>query len=554
MWNAQSMSYPEEWSSEMGGVETFLGNSRLQDLVIEPTTPRQAPLTPYQSQNYGPASGNGHGLRGRDGDGGGGRQSVGGGGQDRSLGDLRLSGAVVNLLLDRIRFLEQRGAPAGTSRIHQRPISLPTPVREVDGSILTTSVYRWLNQVAKAVDELGLTRSYVLYQLANEAKIPAQWRELFSGASDLESAFLHLRQRIPPLASCFPELVGKLTGQPATDGSNERVVERCGLLLSAISDMVALFPQREINREQLLAALASVGSTGQLQAQMVTTIKRFDQIYSLPPDDPSRLSYLEQLRRWLEEQRSVRVDIIASIKVGKMAEESVSTVTSFVTVPGKGKSQLPRRGKIARQEPEQVQQESIEEGQLLAEAEIGQSNAELGEDVGGVLGGEDDSSDDGTNDDDGESDVGDDVESDVNGDGGESDVDEDDESDVDDADDSDVSNDDDSDVYEGRETGGNLMRTCVICGQCPSHAPFQCPSIEEIRLQARLCPPCICKRCCNYISRNRPHGPNCSIKLLGEDRQIDYLCPKHQREHYLLCQECGSENRTIVRPRVEWRY
>ena len=67
------------------------------------------------------------------------------------------------------------------------------------------------------------------------------------------------------------------------------------------------------------------------------------------------LSYLEQLRRWLEEQRSVRVDIIASIKVGKMAEESVSTVTSFVTVPGKGKSQLPRRGKIARQEPEQVE-------------------------------------------------------------------------------------------------------------------------------------------------------------------------------------------------------
>ena len=69
--------------------------------------------------------------------------------------------------------------------------------------------------MAKAVDELGLTRSYVLYQLANEAKIPAQWRELFSGASDLESAFLHLRQRIYPRWTCrFRVLQMKVVREP----------------------------------------------------------------------------------------------------------------------------------------------------------------------------------------------------------------------------------------------------------------------------------------------------------------------------------------------------
>ena len=298
--------------------------------------------------NHGGGSGDDPG----DGGGSGDRRSGDGDGRDRSLDNLGLSGAFANLLLDRIRFLEQRGTPAEVPRIRQKPLSLPTPVKEVDGSIRTTSVYRWLRQIAKAVDELGLDRSYTLYQLANESKLPAQWNEIFSGATDLESAFVHLRQRIPPLASCFPELVGCLTGKSATDGTNEAVIERCSEHLSSISDLVALFPNRSINREQLLACLASVGSTQQLQAQMVTTIRQMDQRQQLPSSDPDHLPYLEQLRIWLEAERNIRVDIIASIKVGKIANESVSTVTSFVTkveLPGKVRFQPPRKGKTSRQ-------------------------------------------------------------------------------------------------------------------------------------------------------------------------------------------------------------
>ena len=74
--------------------------------------------------------------------------------------------------------------PPETPRVRQKPVSLPTPTKELDGSIRTTSVYRWLRQVAKAVDDLGLDRSYTLYQLANEAKLPSSWREVFRSARE----------------------------------------------------------------------------------------------------------------------------------------------------------------------------------------------------------------------------------------------------------------------------------------------------------------------------------------------------------------------------------
>ena len=299
-----------------------------------------------------PPGGGGGSGDGGGGDGRGGRSL--GGDRDASLhphGDPSLSGALANLLLDRIRCLEQgRGAPEGP-RVRQKPVQLPLPSKELNGEIKTISVYKWLKQVAKAVEDLGLDPSYTLYQLANEVKLPAQWREVFNGASDLESAFNHLRQRCPPLQSCIPELIGKLTGQVATDGTNEAVIERCGSHLSAIYDLTTLFPQRDLNREQLLACLASVGSTEQLQAQMVTTIRKFDQLHSLPLDHPQRLSYVEQLRRWLEEERSVRVDILASIKVGKVQADQVSTVTSFVTAPAAGKPLLSPKNKASRPKP-----------------------------------------------------------------------------------------------------------------------------------------------------------------------------------------------------------
>ena len=427
----------------------------------------------------GDGGGNGGGDGGGDGD-----QGEGGHRRPQPQGDPGLSGAVVNLLLDRIRCLEEGRMPPETPRVRQKPVSLPTPTKELDGSVRTTSVYRWLRQVAKAVDDLGLDRSYTLYQLANEAKLPSSWREVFSSASDLESAFLHLRQRIPPLDSCFPELVGRLTGQPATDGSNERVIERCGDHLSAISDMVALFPRRDINREQLLAALASVGSTEQLQAQMVATIKRFDQIYLLPPEDPSRLSYLEQLRRWLEEERSVRVDIIASIKVGRVTEEAISTVTSFVTVPVKGKNQLPRRNKPTRQKIEQVQQKSAKtEGgtqQKPAKTEVEKAPQKP------VI------------------------------------------------------------AETGRSTVKSCG--ICNDPKAKSHPPWLCSQLPALRQGRVPKPPALCSRCCAWTRADSPHSQACGVKRFtdknGVDKQISWQCTVHGNVHYLLCVKCGPGNPT----------
>ena len=530
----------------------------LQDLVVEPTPARQAPFTTNlrAHQSTGPpiyfsprpTGGDGRGRGGRDGptqEDGHGRFSSGGEGDDGNNGggggygrdeesraqrhsNLGLSGAVANLLLNRIRFLEQREAPADTPRIRQQPLSLPTPVKEVDGSIRTTSVFRWFRQVAKAVDELGLDRSYVLFQLSNERQLPAQWKEIFSGASDLESAFIHLKQRIPPLASCFPELVGKLTGQPATDGTNEEVIERCGAHLSSIADLLTLFPNRDINREQLLACLASVGSTEQLQAQMVSTIRKFDQHHALAPDDPLHLSYLEQLRCWLEGERSIRVDIIASIKIGKFANESVSTVTSFVSKiegPGKGRIQPSKKGKPA-------QQMSREEEQLLAEAEEGQSDAELGGDVSGVLEGEE--HEDGGAEDEEVTD-----ESDEDGfdqeheDGGIESSEEEEDRNRDDGEDN---------MSCPSQSWWQPTQSCVICHQIPSHAPYMCGRLEDIKHKTLCLPSSVCSRCCNYIGNSNPHSEYCHLRSIkdqdGRKRWRSYLCGCNSGVHYRLCSLC----------------
>ena len=485
--------------------------------MIGPTPPRRPPFT-TQENGHGRSSSGGYGDGGNNGGGGG----YGDNEESRPQRHRDLGNAAANLLLDRIRFLEQRGAPADTLRIRQKPLSLPTPVREVDGSIRTTSVYRWLRQVAKAVDELGLDRSYILYQLANESKLPAQWNEIFSGATDLESAFVHLRQRIPPLASCFPELVGSLTGKPATDGTNEAVIERCGEHLSSISDLVALFPNRSINREQLLACLASVGSTQQLQAQMVTTIRQMDQRQQLPPSDPEHLPYLEQLRIWLEGERNIRVDIIASIKVGKIANESVSTVTSFVT-----KVEMPRKERV--RPPKKARQK---EEQLLAEAEGGQSDAELGDNVSGV------------------------VESEEHEDGGTKDEEVTDESDEDGFDqehEDEGTESSEEEEDQNRDDGEDNMscpsqswwqptQSCVICHQIPSHAPYLCGRLEDIKHRTLCLPSSVCSRCCNYIGTSNPHSEYCHLRSIkdqnGRKRWRSYLCGCNSGVHYRLCSMC----------------
>ena len=528
MWNIRNT---EEESSLLGYSGSFppvQPTRLLQDLVIGPTPPRRPPFT-TQENGHGRSSSGGYGDGGNNGGGGG----YGDNEESQPQPHRDLGNAAANLLLDRIRFLEQRGAPTDTLRIRQKPLSLPTPVKEVDGSIRTTSVYRWLRQVAKAVDELGLDRSYILYQLANESKLPAQWCEIFSGATDLESAFVHLRQRIPPLASCFPELVGSLTGKSATDGTNEAVIERCGEHLSSISDLVALFPDRSINREQLLACLASVGSTQQLQSQMVTTIRQMDQRQQLPPSDPEHLPYLEQLRIWLEGERNIRVDIIASIKVGKIATESVSTVTSFVTkveMPGKVRIQPPRRGKKPNS-PVKSETKKTNKPEVVNKAG-GTKDEEV----------TDESDEDGFDQE--------------HEDGGTEDEEVTDESDEDGFDQEHEDGDTESSEEEedqNRDDGEDNMscpsqswwqptQSCVICHQIPSHAPYLCGRLDDIKQNHRALPSSICSRCCNYIGTSNPHSEYCHLRSIkdqnGRKRWRSYLCGCNSGVHYRLCSMC----------------
>ena len=250
--------------------------------------------------------------------------------------------------MDRIRLLEQgQVAPQEVSRVRQKPISLPSPQKEVDGSIKVVNVYHWIKMICRAVDELHLPRDYVLYQLSNDFKLPSGWREVFAGSDDLEVAFQRIRQRVPPLQASFPELVAALTNKPPTSGLNVEVIERCGEHLSSISALQALFVDQDITRENCLAALASVGQTHELNALMVQTVRQFDHYKRLPPTDPNHRSYLDQLRLHLEEERQTRQDIEASILCGRTGENPIATVPSFavgISKPGESKTSPRRRG------------------------------------------------------------------------------------------------------------------------------------------------------------------------------------------------------------------
>ena len=90
--------------------------------------------------------------------------------------DSELLGPTINLLMDRIRQLEQHQSPSqGATRALQRAIDLPTPRKEINGSITVISVYQWMKMLTRAVDQLLIPQDYVLYQLANLAKLPEEW-------------------------------------------------------------------------------------------------------------------------------------------------------------------------------------------------------------------------------------------------------------------------------------------------------------------------------------------------------------------------------------------
>ena len=119
MWNIQSTEEGSSLLRYSGSFPPVQPTRLLQDLVIGPTPPRRPPFT-TQENGHGRSSSGGYGDGGNNGGGGG----YGDNEESRPQRHRDLGNAAANLLLDRIRFLEQRGAPADTLRIRQKPLSL----------------------------------------------------------------------------------------------------------------------------------------------------------------------------------------------------------------------------------------------------------------------------------------------------------------------------------------------------------------------------------------------------------------------------------------------
>ena len=390
--------------------------------------------------------------------------------QMASYGRLGAEGLTIDLLMERIRQLEQRQTSShGATRVLQRPLDLPSPKKEIDGSIKVTSVYHWMKMVLRAVNQLHLPREYVLFQLANESKLPSEWREVLAGSDDLDTAFQRIRQRVPPLQASFPELVASLTNKPSTSGLNAEVIERCGEHLSSISALQGLFLDQDITRENCLAALASVGQTHELNAMMVQSVRQFDWHKRLPATDPDHRSYVDQLKSHLEDQRQIRQDIEASILCGRTGDGTIATIPSFAA--GIGKS-------------DEREEEEEEEGQGVGDEEQEYEDAESSEE-------------------------------------------EEEEKE---------SSEEEDEVGQPRPS-----RSCVICQCSPSHPPYLCGRLEDIRRGIRKRPAIICPRCCTYRGSRRPHPSSCHLRSsFGEDnegreRWRSYLCRCGSNVHYRLC-------------------
>ena len=228
----------------------------------------------------------------------------------------------LGLIVDRLQGLEGR---TRSNKTKQKPISLPSPVRESSGQITTISFYKWVHLLSRMVDDLSLEHAEVLLTLATDTKIlPPYMREICYDSQDLTEALNRLKTRFPPLSSTWPLLVCELTGKEPTSGTHQEVVDRCSEHLSSISALQSLHPRRDLNREETLAALASLGSTTELQSGVINTVRQFDYAKSLHPEDPEYSSYVSNLKSYLEIERETRQDILASISLGRRMNPSYS--------------------------------------------------------------------------------------------------------------------------------------------------------------------------------------------------------------------------------------
>ena len=238
----------------------------------------------------------------------------------------------LGLIVDRLQGMENKMSNPSTK---QKPINLPIPAREPDGKITCISFYKWLHLLSRMVDDLSLSHSNVQLQLCSDTKIlPLQLREIVYDSQDLNQALHRLQSRFPPLSSTWPLLVSSLTSKEPTQGTHQEVIERCSDLLSSISSLQSLHPRRDLNREETLAALASLGSTTELQSGVVAVVRQFDYAKNLQQDDPRYSSYVSNLKKYLEQERETRQDILASVALGRRmvpASSSTPNVPSFAS-------------------------------------------------------------------------------------------------------------------------------------------------------------------------------------------------------------------------------
>ena len=244
----------------------------------------------------------------------------------------------LNMIVDR---LENMSASGGRASAKQKPVTIPSVVRQPDGSISALGFYQWVMLLTRLVDDLKLDKSFVLLQLCTDSKIiPQSWRQTCLGCQSLGEAITRLSDLNPPLDSTFPLLVAQLTGLDPTDGSHEQVIERAGELLASLSLLRALHPLKDLTREQSLACVFSLGSSLELQAGVMELVGEMDYLKRLPPDDVQHQDYTVSLVNYLERQRKLRIDIVSSVQCGKWSKPGLNpSLPSYAQplVPAKGR-------------------------------------------------------------------------------------------------------------------------------------------------------------------------------------------------------------------------
>ena len=443
-------------------------------------------------------------------DGGRGRRNANGGGGDgdgssdgddsppprrrrRRPGDPpdQLSDAL-GLIVDRLESLSVTGGrPPGAK---QKPISIPSIPREPDGSVSALSFWEWLILISRLVADLSLDESHVLLVLITDPKVlPAQWRQVCMGSDSLAEALKRLCDKNAPRTSTYPLLVGRLTGLDPTDGTHEEVIRRAGDLLATLSLLRQLHPDRDLSREEALATLFTLGSSLELQSGMLDAVDEMTFLQGLPTSDQRRQSFVTSLANYLERQRKIRSDLLASVACGRYGGQALDPphMTSFAqpvraagggqgggTKPGVGRGVLPR-------------------GKGGAGGGISGKSGERGQ-VGSVAGGK---------------------------------------------------------IGAASKSGTNSKSKPVCgfnCGQ--SHPTWECKKVLDVRLKRTPIPSTVCAKCCSVLKPGLPHQPNCHIHEFkraadGKLCRINRLCPAHKSEgrHHLLCSSCGKDPQ-VVKP------